>query len=170
MPLSSTYETESVAYANSRMQAIVYFQRALKLNPGCLDAWCLVGHEFLELKNHHGAIEAYRRAVATDARDVRSWYSLGQAYEMMQMPYYALFYYRKAAQLTPDDARMWVRAAAGFVYFTAVASMAQCALLSLREPRQPASSLPQTVCEMSPQHDDVRNISAMWSCFVCRWR
>jgi anaphase-promoting complex subunit 8 len=91
------------------MQAIVYFQRALKLNPGCLDAWCLVGHEFLELKNHHGAIEAYRRAVATDPRDVRSWYSLGQAYEMMQMPYYALFYYRKAAQLTPDDARMWVR-------------------------------------------------------------
>ena len=110
------------------MQAIVYFQRALKLNPGCLDAWCLVGHEFLELKNHHGAIEAYRRAVATDARDVRSWYSLGQAYEMMQMPYYALFYYRKAAQLTPDDARMWVRAAAESVSMVSVAvEAAPCA-------------------------------------------
>lgn len=87
----------------------MYFQRALKLNPACLDAWCLIGHEFLEMKNHHCAIEAYRHAVDTDPRDVRSWYSLGQAYEMMQMPYYALFYYRKAAQLTPDDARMWVR-------------------------------------------------------------
>ena len=86
----------------------MYFQRALKLSPNCLDAWCLIGHEFLELKNHHCAIEAYRRAVDADSRDVRAWYSLGQAYEMMQMPFYALFYYRKAAQLTPDDARMWV--------------------------------------------------------------
>jgi anaphase-promoting complex subunit 8 len=73
-----------------------------------MDAWCLIGHEFLEVKNHSCAIEAYRRAIDTDPRDARSWYSLGQAYEMMQMPYYALFYYRKAAQLKPEDARMWV--------------------------------------------------------------
>ena len=91
-------------------QAVIYFQRALNLNPNCLEAWTLIGHEYLEMKNPNAAIEAYRRAVDVNAKDFRAWYGLGQTYEMLVMPYYALFYYRKAAQLRPNDARMWVRA------------------------------------------------------------
>ena len=44
-------------------KAIVYFRRALKLNPQYLSAWTLMGHEFVEMKNTNAAIEAYRRAV-----------------------------------------------------------------------------------------------------------
>lgn len=44
-------------------KAIVYFRRALKLDRGYLSAWTLMGHEFVELKNTHAAVEAYRRAV-----------------------------------------------------------------------------------------------------------
>lgn len=91
-------------------QAVLYFQRALNLDPNCLEAWTLIGHEYLEMKNPNAAIEAYRRAVDVNAKDFRAWYGLGQTYEMLVMPYYALFYYRKAAQLRPNDARMWVRA------------------------------------------------------------
>lgn len=91
------------------MQAVLYFQRALNLDPNCLEAWTLIGHEYLEMKNPNAAIEAYRRAVDVNAKDFRAWYGLGQTYEMLVMPYYALFYYRKAAQLRPNDARMWVR-------------------------------------------------------------
>lgn len=90
-------------------QAVIYFQRALKLNPDYLSAWTLMGHEYVEMKNPNAAIEAYRRAVDLNSRDFRAWYGLGQTYEMLSMPYYAVYYFRRAAQLRPYDARMWVR-------------------------------------------------------------
>jgi anaphase-promoting complex subunit 8 len=98
---------------------------ALRLNPGYLSAWTLMGHEFVFLKNPTAAVQvrrvhhrvgvrhssgcfvffflcsdhqAYRRAVDLDARDYRAWYGLGQTYEILQMPLYALHYYRKAAE------------------------------------------------------------------------
>jgi anaphase-promoting complex subunit 8 len=46
-------------------KAVTYFRRALKLNRGYLAGWTLLGHEYLELKNTHAAVEAYRRAVGT---------------------------------------------------------------------------------------------------------
>lgn len=41
----------------------MYFKRALLLNRDYLPAWTLMGHEFVELKNSHAAIEAYRKAI-----------------------------------------------------------------------------------------------------------
>jgi anaphase-promoting complex subunit 8 len=46
-------------------KAITYFKRSLLLNREYLPAWTLMGHEFVELKNSHAAIEAYRKAVGT---------------------------------------------------------------------------------------------------------
>lgn len=96
-------------------QAVSYFRRALKLNRSYLAAWILMGHEYVELKNTHAAIESYRRAVGgsyshfdstgyltmTDInrKDYRAWYGLGQAYEMLEMHYYALHYFQRAAAL-----------------------------------------------------------------------
>ncbi|KAJ1965805.1 Anaphase-promoting complex subunit 8, partial [Dimargaris xerosporica] len=88
-------------------KAVVYFQRALKLNRNYLSAWTLMGHEYVELKNTAAAIEAYRRAIDVDRRDHRAWSGLGQAYEFLKMPHYALFYYQKAASLRPFDTRLW---------------------------------------------------------------
>jgi anaphase-promoting complex subunit 8 len=87
--------------------AVAYFQRALRLNRRFVAAWTLVGHEYLELKNTPGAIEAYRKAIDIDAGDHRAWYGLGQAYELLQMYTYAAYYYTKACALRPGDARMW---------------------------------------------------------------
>ena len=42
-------------------KAVVYFQRALKLNPGYLSALTLMGHEYMEMKNTHAAIQSYRQ-------------------------------------------------------------------------------------------------------------
>jgi len=75
-----------------------------------------MGHEYVEMKNSHAAIEAYRRAVgvcpffslATDysqqdpdvnRKDYRAWYGLGQAYELLSMHNYALHYYQRATGL-----------------------------------------------------------------------
>lgn len=44
-------------------RAVSYFRRALKLDKSYLAAWTLMGHEYVELKNTHAAIESYRRAV-----------------------------------------------------------------------------------------------------------
>jgi anaphase-promoting complex subunit 8 len=89
-------------------KAIVYYQRALVLDRNCLSAWTLMGHEFVELKNTHAAIESYRRAVDASKRDYRAWYGLGQAYEVLEMHYYSLYYYQRALALKPLDVRMWL--------------------------------------------------------------
>ena len=44
-------------------KAILYFQRALKLNANYISAWTLMGHEYMELKNTSAAIQAYRSAL-----------------------------------------------------------------------------------------------------------
>ncbi|GMG19901.1 unnamed protein product [Ambrosiozyma monospora] len=88
-------------------KAIMYFKRALSLNRNFLSAWTLMGHEFVELKNSHAAIESYRRAVDTNNKDFRAWYGLGQAYEVLDMHLYSLYYYQRACALKPTDKRMW---------------------------------------------------------------
>ncbi len=66
-----------------------------------------MGHEYVEMKNTHAAIESYRRAVDLNRKDYRAWYGLGQAYEVLDMAFYALFYYQRAAALRPYDSKMW---------------------------------------------------------------
>ena len=76
-----------------------------------------MGHEYVEMKNSHAAIEAYRRAVGegsfptfslrlthlheedVNRKDYRAWYGLGQAYELLSMHHYALHYYQRATAL-----------------------------------------------------------------------
>lgn len=87
-------------------KAVLYFQRALKLNPNYLSAWTLMGHEFMELKNKSAAIQSYRSAIEVNPRDYRAWYGLGQTYEILKMHSYCLYYYKKAQELRPNDSRM----------------------------------------------------------------
>lgn len=68
-------------------------------NRDYLPAWTLMGHEFVELKNTHAAIEAYRKAIDVNSKDYRAWYGLGQAYELLEMPMYAIEYYNQATSL-----------------------------------------------------------------------
>lgn len=88
-------------------KAVLYFQRALKLNPQYLSAWTLMGHEYIELHNTAAAISAYRQAVDINPKDYRAWYGLGQAYELLQMHTYSLYYFGKAVHVRPFDPRMW---------------------------------------------------------------
>jgi len=111
-------------------KAVLYFRRALKLSPGYLAAWTLMGHEYVEMKNPHAAVEAYRAAVALSPRDYRAWYGLGQVYELLGQPLYALHYYQRAAALRPDDARMWC--AIGMCYESDQLARADAALRCYR--------------------------------------
>ena len=94
-------------FRSQHEKAVNYFRRALTLDRSCLSAWTLMGHEYVELKNTHAAIESYRRAVDVNRRDYRAWYGLGQTYEVLEMHAYALWYYKRAAGLRPWDGKMW---------------------------------------------------------------
>jgi len=89
-------------------KAVLYLQRALKLNPNYSYAWTIMGHENIEMKNSNAAIACYRKATEMNMRDFRAWYGLGQAYEILKMSLYSLYYYRMAQSLKPDDSRMLV--------------------------------------------------------------
>ena len=78
-------------------KAVIYFQRAIRLDKKYLSAWTLMGHEYLEMKNTNAAIESYRTAVDIDESDFRAWYGLGQAYELNQVYAFASHYYAQAA-------------------------------------------------------------------------
>ena len=43
-------------------KAVLYLQRALKLNPNYSYAWTIMGHENIEMKNSNAAIACYRKA------------------------------------------------------------------------------------------------------------
>lgn len=88
-------------------RAVLYFQRAIRLDSSYLSAWTLMGHEYMELHNTSAAVQCYRKAVETSDGDYRAWYGLGQTYEMLHLYHYANYYYQKAASLRPTDARMW---------------------------------------------------------------
>ncbi|KAH7938863.1 hypothetical protein HPB52_001485 [Rhipicephalus sanguineus] len=89
-------------------KAVLYFGRALRLNPNYFAAWTLMGHEYMEMKNTNAAIQSYRQAIEVNRRDYRAWYGLGQTYEILKMPNYCLYYYRQAQELRPNDSRMMV--------------------------------------------------------------
>jgi len=109
------YRTETCCvignYYSLRSQhekAVVYFQRALKLNPSYLSALTLMGHEYMEMKNTNAAIQSYRQAIEVNRRDYRAWYGLGQTYEILKMHHYCLYYFKQAQELRPSDSRMLV--------------------------------------------------------------
>ena len=103
---------------NEHEKAMKYYQRAVHLDPTYGAAWTLMGHEYLEMKNSHAAIEAYRRGVGKhqssecksstvrliiwidiNKKDYRAWHGLGQAYELLDMPQYSLNYFQRSTAL-----------------------------------------------------------------------
>ena len=95
------------ALKSQHTRSITHFQRALTLNPACLSAYTLMGHEYIELQQPSAAILSYRRAIDISSGDFRAWYGLGQAYELLGEDGLAVYYYREGCRLRPFDARMW---------------------------------------------------------------
>ncbi|KPI86993.1 hypothetical protein ABL78_3946 [Leptomonas seymouri] len=92
-------------------RAALHFHRAAAIDPQCAEAWLLLGHAYVEVKNTTAAVEAYRTAVALNERDYRGWYNLGQIYELLEAYHHALYYYWHTTSLRPADPGMWVAVA-----------------------------------------------------------
>jgi len=92
---------------NEHERAVLYFKKALFLDPGFVCAWTLMGHEYCEMKNIAAAIGCYHKAVELNPREYRAWHGLGVSYEDLKMPLYALHYYTRATELRPNDQKCW---------------------------------------------------------------
>ncbi|TPP53921.1 TPR repeat family protein [Leishmania donovani] len=92
-------------------RAALHFHRATAIDPQCAEAWLLLGHAYVEVKNTTAAVEAYRTAVELNERDYRGWYNLGQIYELLEAYHHALYYYWHTTSLRPADPGMWVAVA-----------------------------------------------------------
>jgi anaphase-promoting complex subunit 8 len=92
-------------------RAALHFHRTTAIDPQCAEAWLLLGHAYVEVKNTTAAVEAYRTAVELNERDYRGWYNLGQIYELLEAYHHALYYYWHTTSLRPADPGMWVAVA-----------------------------------------------------------
>lgn len=103
------------------------------MNPACVSAWTLMGHEYIEVKNTPAAILSYQKAISqyfihkhnsafknymyctdifpilgSNKRDYRAWFGLGQTYELLRLSFFSLYYYKVAQKLKPKDPRMLI--------------------------------------------------------------
>lgn len=114
-PEANTCIANSFAARDQHNKAIVYFTRALRLNPDHPNLWALIGHEYLELKSIDKAIQAYRYAISINKRDCRAWLGLGNTYETIMSspnvthPNYepCLYYYSQVGKYRPTDFHMY---------------------------------------------------------------
>lgn len=97
-------------------KAIVYFTRALRLNPDHSIPWALIGHEYLEVTSIEKAIQAYRYALFINKRDCRAWMGLGNTFEAIMShadvknPNFepCLYYYSQIGKYRPKDHEMFI--------------------------------------------------------------
>lgn len=112
----------SFSARDQHTKAIVYFTRALRINPDLSNSWTLIGHEYLEMKSMDKASQAYRYAISINKRDCRAWLGLGNTFEtLMSSPGVAtpnyepcLYYYSQVGKYRPKDQIMFI--AMGSIY------------------------------------------------------
>lgn len=97
-------------------KAIVYFTRALRLNPDNLNSWALIGHEYSAMESFDKASQAYRFAISINKRDCRAWLGLGNIVEKSQKSTNekdnhepCLYYYSQVGKYRPKDHTMFLR-------------------------------------------------------------
>lgn len=145
-------------YFSSKQQhekSILYFRRALMLDKSYTHAWILMGHEFIEMKNSHAAIECYRRASDVNPRDFQAWYGLGQAYEVLDKHSFALYYFQKACALKPLDKRMWFASASCYEKLDKTVQAIKCFQRSSQLSREQDISILYRLAKLHEKNNDV---------------
>lgn len=94
-------------FQSDHVRAITSFKLATTLDPGCVAAYILLGHAFIEMKNAGAASDMYRRAIAINPRDYRPWHGLGKVYELLEGWSFAVHYYLRAASVAPYTGTVW---------------------------------------------------------------
>jgi len=76
--------------------ALRFFKRALQLDPKCVYAHTLCGHEYFANEDFEKAMTAYRAAIRLDPRHYNAWYGLGTVYYRQEKYELSAYHFRHA--------------------------------------------------------------------------
>uniref|UniRef100_K3W6X7 Cdc23 domain-containing protein n=1 Tax=Globisporangium ultimum (strain ATCC 200006 / CBS 805.95 / DAOM BR144) TaxID=431595 RepID=K3W6X7_GLOUD len=81
--------------------ALIFFQRAIQLDPSFTYAYTLSGHEYVANEDFEKAIHCYRHAIRTDPRHYNAWYGLGTIYYRQEKFEFAEYHFKRALEINP---------------------------------------------------------------------
>ena len=115
-------------------KASLYFKRATLVAPSNANAWLLLGHELIELRNPSAALAAYQRAAQCpgSAKDLRPWYAMGQLFELINQFAFAVYYHNRAVQIDDSDARVWQALSTCYLKLNRLDESHECGLKAKR--------------------------------------
>jgi tetratricopeptide (TPR) repeat protein len=88
--------------ANRYVEALGYFDTAIKLNPNYYLAYNFKGFTLSELGRHVEAIECYNNMLKLNSNDANAYYSKGEALYLLEKKTEALWYFDTAIKLNPN--------------------------------------------------------------------
>jgi tetratricopeptide (TPR) repeat protein len=87
-------------------EAVVSFERVVKLEPGVWQGWSNLGAGWLSASHPERAVEPLRRAVKLSPAAPSAWFHLGLAYRALEQPAEAFRALDRAQQLAPEDGKI----------------------------------------------------------------
>ncbi len=87
--------------------ALVFFQRAIDINPLYAYAYTLSGHEYVSNEDFDKATQFYRKAVSVDARHYNAWYGLGTIYFRQEKIAIAKMHFAQAIRINPNSSILY---------------------------------------------------------------
>ena len=78
------FMANAVSAQRDHTRALLYLKRALQLDPACVYALSLRGHELVAINDLDGAAEAFREATRVNPRHYNAWYGLGTVFFKQQ--------------------------------------------------------------------------------------
>lgn len=95
-------------------EAIVYFKKAIDLNPDFIEAYYNLGITYEKLDKHKDSVEALKKAIQLDPNRANAHYALGYAYYRLEKYDDAVVTFKQSIKIKPDSA--FAHSKLGYVY------------------------------------------------------
>jgi len=89
-------------------EALTYFEKSLRENPGNAEAYCKAGTCYHILRQFEKALEAYQNAIRLDPNFAAAYRGLGNVYVLLHRDEDAIEAYKRAIKITPKNTELYV--------------------------------------------------------------
>ncbi|KAF0719482.1 Aste57867_1018 [Aphanomyces stellatus] len=87
--------------------ALVFFQRAIQLDPTFTYAYTLAGHEYVSNEDFDKALGCFRQAIRINPRHYNAWYGMGMIYSRQEKFQLAEYHFRRALEINPQSSLLY---------------------------------------------------------------